>query len=114
MSWEHGTQPRMRALAFVLANFFPKWSQVDKIHESSPRRGALPACIQNLLGGRYFGSQLSAHIKCGEKIPNSSDVSIDLEKQCLDSESIGYTVRVTVTAASMVYDRFSWLMNIVI
>jgi len=90
MSWEHGTQPRMRALAFVLANFFPKWSQVDKIHESSPRRGALPACIQNLVGGKYFGSQLSAHIKCGEKIPNSSDVSVDLEKQCLDSESIGY------------------------
>ena len=64
MSREYGTQPRMRALAFVLATFFPNWSQVDKIHESSPRKGGLSTCLQNLVGGKYLGSQLSARIKC--------------------------------------------------
>ena len=91
MDKQSGTQPRMRALAFVLATFFPKWSQVDKIHESSPRKGGLSTCLQNLVGGKYLGSQLSARIKCGEKIPDSSYVSVDLEKQCLDSASIGYS-----------------------
>ena len=31
-----GTRPRERALAFVLANMFPNWFMVEKIHESSP------------------------------------------------------------------------------
>ena len=40
---ENGIQPRIRALAFVLATFFPNWSKVNKIHESSPQRGGLSA-----------------------------------------------------------------------
>lgn len=87
---DNQTQPRMRALAFVLATFFPNWSKVDKIHESSPQRGGLSSCLKKLVQeGKYLGSQYSAHIKCGENIPDSTDVSLDLEKQCLDSASIG-------------------------
>jgi len=81
----------MRAFAFVLANFFPKWAQVDKIHESSPQSGGLSGCIQQMLEGKgkYFGSQYSSRIECGQKIPDTDEVSLDLEKQCLDSASIG-------------------------
>lgn len=93
VSGNGGSQPRERALAFVLANMFPHWSVVDRIHESSPDYHGLSSALRNKMKSHYFGSQYSPIHSCGEILPRQGDIAINLEEQgCLKDESIDIVI----------------------
>jgi len=76
------TQPRERALAFVLANLLPHFKHASKVHESSPNDFGMSKQLQNIFGKeKYIASQFSTSQDCGETVNDLGHISLDLEDQ---------------------------------
>ena len=76
------TQPRERALAFVLANLLPQFVNASKVHESSPNNFGLSKKLELMFGkDNYISSQFSVSKTCGEPANDIGDISLDLENQ---------------------------------
>jgi len=101
------TQPRERALAFVLANLLPTFStaELGKIHESSPNPHGLSASLKSAFGARYVGSQYSASVACGERLQGSQEISVDLERQCFPDAT--FDLVITQDVFEHIYDAAS-------
>ena len=81
------TFPRERAMAFVLQTFAPHWPHAH-IHESSPNQIGLSRAVRKRAKGGYTASQYYPSLSCGEKIPEFSAVSLDLENQhCIEDNT---------------------------
>lgn len=88
------TQPRERALAFVLSTLLGERFQADDItmHESSPNAHGLSAVLRNKLGANYIGTQYSPTVACGEVIPGRHELAVNLEDQCFNDSSFDVVV----------------------
>ena len=88
------TQPRERALSFVLSTLLGERFQADDIHvhESSPNAHGLSAVLRSKFGANYIGTQFSPTIACGKVLPGRHEVSVNLEDQCFTDSSFDVVV----------------------
>lgn len=98
------TQPRERALAFVLANLLPQFRQATKVHESSPNSFGLSAKLKELFGkDMYVSSQYSFTKNCGKAANARNDIALDLENQhCIKNET--FDIIITQDVFEHIYD----------
>ena len=105
-----GTNPRQRALAFVLAALQPELASTAVVHESSPSRGGLglSAHLARVLGpSRYKPTQYHPTVPCGEALPEMpGNVALDLENQSCISDG-SFDLVITQDVFEHVFDAAS-------
>ena len=86
------TQPRERALKWVLDTALPRWREAT-VHESSPNAFGVSRHLKEALDQRYTASQFHPTLKCGTPLNTSmGEVALDLERQCFANSTFDLVV----------------------